>query len=101
MSRKKIQMIDYLLEEQLKEEYPSAHTLYEDRPDPPFDYIEETTIDYDADKNTIDKRLILKRESDDKFFEVCYTQYSYMGTSIKDEVGEEVFPKQIITTVYE
>jgi hypothetical protein len=101
MNREKIKMNEYLPKEELEKDYANVSVLYEDVENPPFDFVEEKSIGYDAEKNVVEYELILKRHSDSKYFKVEYSQYSYLGSSIKIEYGMQVFPKQITTIIYE
>lgn len=62
--------------------------------------VEEKILDTDVEKGIIYWRIILQRTTDNKYFEVLYTQYNYVGDNFRGKLTE-VFPKQVTTTIYD
>ena len=71
-----------------------------------FDFIENQVTYYDISKEYEDYRLILKRKSDNKYFELNYAdspQFSIISGALSNDnpvVGKEVFPETITKVIY-
>lgn len=72
-----------------------------------FEYIDDDIIYYDLSKEYEEKRLILKRKSDNKFFKFEFRlspHFSLDEDGLDNDnplIGIEVFPKEKIITIYE
>jgi hypothetical protein len=66
-----------------------------------YSWVKDRKLNYDAEKNMVDVEVIFQRISDGKYFKVTYTQYNHCGNSLEDETAIEVFPKQVVSIIYE
>ena len=67
-----------------------------------FEWIDEEIGYTDYGKGYSNKSLIFKRCSDNKYFKVAFTAYSDgVYESLENLKAVEVFPKQVITYIYE
>lgn len=63
--------------------------------------IEDSIIYYDGEKGSADVRIIVKRESDGRFFESIYSKWPAGGRDYSDCKFEEVFVRKVNRQVYE
>jgi predicted RNA-binding protein with PIN domain len=66
-----------------------------------FIFIEEKQICFDGEKGFVTFRVVLQRESDNKYFEVTYTDFGKGQDDFKEQTAKEVFKKEITTYIYE
>ena len=66
-----------------------------------FEWEQEEQIDFDGEKGFVTYSVIYKRLSDDLYFQVDVVDMAHHGGVECSSDLEQVFPKQITTTIYE
>lgn len=56
---------------------------------------------FDAEKGFIDYEVVVKRNSDGKFFKFTYTQFGHNGDDAREQTAVEVEEKTKMVTYYE
>jgi len=56
---------------------------------------------YDSEKGFIDYEIVVKRNSDGKFFKFTYTQFGHNGDDILEQTAHEVEEKEKTVKYYE
>ena len=83
-----------------EEEYFYTNQLWED-----FEVIEEEISDVDLEDSYLEKTVVVKRLSDEKYFEGTYREeYSELITHINDKTFyelTEVFPREVKILIFE
>lgn len=83
MKREQIKMSDILVKDN------NPYQMYENDL---YLNIELEQDGYDAEKNSVDYKLIFQRKSDNKYFKVTYTQFNYTKNDLDEQIATEVFP---------
>jgi hypothetical protein len=102
MNRETIELSEHIVRSLIDENYDEDDGYIEEE-DLGFKFIDESVEYTDLEKSYETKSVILKRESDNKYFKFNYIDsiYRYL---FEDEIFplklKEVFPKQITTTIY-
>ena len=67
---------------------------------PGYKPIESENLYIDLEKGYTKRRVIFKRNTDNKYFKVEYVD-SYDYSKFLEAEATEVFPKEVVTTIYE
>lgn len=91
------------LSEEEFERFTYGEDLYDedDLENPQIVLVEEQIIYYDYEKSYVDKEIIVRRVSDNKFFRGTYSKWGAGNTEIDSTTLEEVFPRKVTKTIYE
>jgi hypothetical protein len=103
MNRETIELSEHIIRSLIDENYDEDDGYVEGE-DLGFEFIDESVEYTDLEKSYERKSVILKRESDNKYFKFNYIDsiYRYLFEDKTFPLKlNEVFPKKITTTIYE